>query len=94
MIIDELTYKTKRCTDLENELVVDEGKGVVREFEKVMSSLLYSKQITNKDLLYSTWNSTQCYMQTWMRGRSRGEWIHVYVWRSPSPVHLKLTQHC
>ena len=23
-----------------------------------------------------------------------GEWIHVYVWLSPSAVHLKLPQHC
>ena len=94
MVTDELTYKTERCTDLENELMVDEGEGVVREFEKGMYSLLYSKRITNKDLLYSTWNSTQCYTQTWMRGRPRGEWIHVYVWPSPFPVLLKLTQYC
>ena len=64
MITDELTYKTERGKDLENELMVDEGEGVVREFEKVTYSLLYSKWITNKDLLYSTRNSTQCYMQT------------------------------
>ena len=94
MITDELTYKTERGTNLENELMVDEGEGVVREFEKVIYSLLYSKWITNKDLLYSTWNSTQFYMQTWMRGRPRGECIHVYVWLSPFPVHLKLTQYC
>ena len=29
------------------------GKGIVREFGKVMYMLLYSKWITNKDLLYS-----------------------------------------
>ena len=23
-----------------------------------------------------------------------GEWIHAYVWLSPLPVHLKLSQHC
>ena len=94
MITDELTYKIHRGKDLENELMVDEGEGVVREFEKVTYSLLYSKWITNKDLLYSTRNSTQCYMQTWMRVRPRGEWNHVYVWLSPFPVHLKLTQYC
>ena len=27
-----------------------------------MHTLLYLKWITNKDLLYSTWNSTQCYV--------------------------------
>ena len=33
------------------------GKGVVREFGINMFTLLYSKWITNKDLLNSTWNS-------------------------------------
>ena len=32
-------------------------------------TLLYSKWITNKDLLYHTWNSTQCFMPAWMGGR-------------------------
>ena len=27
-------------------------------------------------------------------GGSEGEWIHVYVWLSPSAVHVKLSQHC
>ena len=56
------------------------GKGVVREFGMDMSTLLYLTQITNKDLLYSTWNSAQCYGAAW-RGEGFGEaWIHVYVW--------------
>ena len=33
-----------------------------------MYTLLYLKWITNKDLLYSTWNSAQCYMAAWMGG--------------------------
>ena len=32
----------------------------------------------------------QCYVAAWMGGELAGEWIHVYVWRSPSAVHLKL----
>ena len=49
----------KRCvhtTDLENEL----------DFGKVMDTLLYLKWITNKDLLYSTWNSAPGYVAAWM----------------------------
>ena len=46
--------------------------------------------ITDKNLLYSTWNSAQCYGR-WGLG---GEWIHVYVWLSSFTVHLKLLQHC
>ena len=56
--------------------------------------LLYSKWITNKDLLHSTWNSPQCYVPAWMARGSGGGWTHVYVWLSPFVVHLKLPQHC
>ena len=69
------------------------AEGIVREFGKVMYRLLYSKWITNKDLLYSTWNATQCFMPAWIGGGFGGEWIHVYVWLSPFAVHLKLPQH-
>ena len=31
-------------------------------------TLLYLKGITNKDLLYSTGNSAQCYVAAWMGG--------------------------
>ena len=48
-----------------------------------MSTLLYLKWITDKDLLYSTWNSAQCYVAAWMGGEFMGEWIQVYVWLSP-----------
>ena len=49
-----------------------------------MSTLLYLKWITNKDLLYSTWNSVQCCVVIWMVHKFGGEWIHVYVWLGPS----------
>ena len=55
------------------------GKGIVREFGIDMYTLLYSKRITNKDLLYSTGNSAQCYMAAWMGDESGGECIQVYV---------------
>ena len=29
----------------------------------------------NKDLLYSTWNSAQCYVAPWMGGEFWAEWI-------------------
>ena len=50
---------------------------------KVMYTLLYLKWITNKNLLYSTWNSAQCYVLAWMGGALGVEWIHVYEWLSP-----------
>ena len=42
-----------------------------------MYPLLYLKWITNKDLLYSTWNSAQCYVAAWMGAEFGGEWINV-----------------
>ena len=38
-------------------LTVGGREGIVRDFGKVTYTLLYLKWITNKDLLYSTWNS-------------------------------------
>ena len=58
-----------------------------------MYTLLYLKWITNKDLLYSTWNSAQCYEAAWMGGEFGGKGMHVYAWLSPFTVHLKLSQH-
>ena len=69
-------------------------EGIVKDFGKVMYTLLYLKWITNKNLLYSTGNSTQCYVAAWMGGGFGEEWIHVYVWLSPFTVHLKLSQCC
>ena len=65
--------------------------------------LLFLKWIANKDLLYNTWNSAQCYAAAWMGGELGGEWIcisvcvYIYIylkWLSPLAVHLKLSQHC
>ena len=69
------------------------GEGVVRDFGKVMYTLLYLKWITNKDLLYSTYSFAQCYVAAWMAREFGGEWMHVYVWLSLFTVHLKLSQH-
>ena len=45
-------------------------------------TLLYFKWVTDKELLYSTWNSAHCY--AWMGEESGGEWIRVYVCRAES----------
>ena len=70
-------------TDSENELMVTRGEGweegIVRKFGIDMYTLLYLRWITNKDLLYSTGNSAQCYVAAWMGGEFGGKWIHVYV---------------
>ena len=65
-----------------------------QRFGMHMYTLLYLKWITNKILLYSTGNSAQCYIATWMGTEFGEEWTHVHVWLSPFAVHLKLSQHC
>ena len=52
---------------------------MVTEFGIDMYTLLYLKWISNKDLLYSTGNSAQCYVAAWMGGEFGGEWILVYI---------------
>ena len=54
-------------------------EGIVREFKMDIYTLLYFKWITNKDLLYRTWNSAQCYTAAMIGEELRGEWIRVYV---------------
>jgi len=53
-----------RFTDLENESMAAGRKdgGIVMEFGVAMYTLLYLKWVINKDRLYSTGNSAQCYM--------------------------------
>ena len=65
----------------------DLGEGIVRDFGKVMHTVLYLKWVTHNDLLSSTGNSAQCYVAAWMGGGFGGEWIHVYVWLNPFTVH-------
>ena len=86
--------KQKETHRLINELLVVWGEGIVREFGIVMYTLPYFKWIAHKGLVYSTWNSTQCYVAAWMGVEFGGEWIHVYMWLSPSAVHLELSQYC
>ena len=55
-------------------------EGIVRDFGKVMYTLLYLKWITNKNLLYSTWNSAQCCVAAWMGvGLGENGYMYMYV---------------
>ena len=55
-----------KLTDLGNGFSVaegkDEGEGIGKQFGMEMYTMLHLKRITNKDLLYSTWNTAQCYV--------------------------------
>ena len=78
----KLLPKQKETQRLREKLMIVggmDGEGIVREFGIHTHTLLYLKCITNKDRLYSTWNSAQCYAPAWMGGEFGGEWIHVYI---------------
>ena len=55
------------------------GGGIKWEIGMDIYTLLYIKYITNKDLLYSTGNSTQYSVMDYMEKESRKEWLYVYV---------------
>ena len=56
-----------------------EAGGINCEIGIDIYTLLYIKYITNKNLLYSTGNSTQYSVMTYMGIESKKEWIYVYV---------------
>ena len=63
----EHIYQTERVTDIKNKLMVMgvRGEGINWETGIDIYTLLYVKQITNKDLLYSTGNSTPYSVMTY-----------------------------
>ena len=52
---------------------------MIGDFRKVMYTLLCLEWITNGILLYSTWNSAQCYVLYWMGGEM-GENGYMYMY--------------
>ena len=60
---------------------------IVSEFGKDMNKLLYLKWITNNDLLYNTWSSTQCCVAALMGREFEWEWIHVQIHVQAASVH-------
>ena len=55
------------------------GGGINWEIGIDIYTLLYIKQITHMDLLYSTGNSPQHSLMTYMGKKSKDEWIYVNV---------------
>ena len=77
---NELIYKTKiQSQTQKTNLWGEVGGGINWETGIDIYTLLYIKQITNKDLLQSTGNSTQYSVMTYMGKESKKEWVHVYV---------------
>ena len=79
---NELIYKTKSDIQiLKTNLWLPKRKhgwgGINEEFSVNIYTLLSVKQIINKDLLYSTGNSTQYSVVAYMGKESEREWIYV-----------------
>ena len=87
MTEDEMVGWHHRLNEHEFEHALEDGEG---QGSLVCCSPLGSKESdtterlnNNNDLLFSTWNSTQCYVAAWMGGEFGKEWICVYEWLSP-----------
>ena len=77
---NELIYKTEIDPQTQKTnlwLPKGKGGGINQEFEINIYTLVYTKQIINKDLLYSTGNSTQYTVITYMGKESEKAQIYV-----------------
>ena len=74
---NELIYKTETDSQMYRTNLKLSGGRVGRKDSREcvidVYTLLYLKWITNKDLLYSTGNTAQCYVAVWMGGEFGGE---------------------
>ena len=56
-----------------------EGRGINQELGMNIHTLLYIRQITDENLLYSTGNSTQYSVITYAREESKKEWKYICI---------------
>ena len=74
-----LIYKTETDTDFKNKLKVTKVGGGINQKFGINISLLYIKQITNKDLLYNKGNSTYYSIITiWGKNLEKNECMYMY----------------
>ena len=66
--INLFTKQTHRLSELMVIWGEGRGEGLVKEFRMDRYTLLYLKWITNRDLLYRSWNSIQCYVAAGCEG--------------------------
>ena len=77
---NELSYKTEILTGLEPNFWLWQWEGwMVGEFGMDTYTLLDLRWMTNKDLLYRTGSSAQCYVAAWKGVGFEGERIDVYI---------------
>ena len=80
---NELIYKTEIESQIQKTNLwlpgCKGGGGINWEIGIDIYALLYIKQITNKDLLYSTGKSTYYSIMTYMGKELKKDWIYVQV---------------
>ena len=78
---NELIYKTEIESQMQKTKLwlPREKREINWEIDIDIYTLLYIKSITNKNLQYSTGNSTQYSIISYMGKESNKEWIYVYV---------------
>ena len=57
----------------------EEGEDKLEEFGINIYTILYVKQIANKDLQYSTWNYTQYFVITYKGKAPEKEYMYIYL---------------
>ena len=83
-------------TDIENKPMVtswEKGGEINKEIGIDIYTLLYIKQIANRNLLYSTENSTQYSVIPYMGNESKTDWIYISVKFSHSVMSDSLWPH-
>ena len=75
--MNELTYKIESQKYKTVLWLPGKRGGEKWETEIDVDILLYIKQVTDKDLLYSTGNSTQYYVMAYKEKEFNKEWIYV-----------------
>ena len=73
---------------LMNQLAMNNIKSIYKDLKKIKNKIIY------KDLMYSTWKSTQHHVAVWTGGQFGGGRILAYIWLSPFAVRLKSPQDC
>ena len=82
---NERIYKTETESQMQKANLWSPGEsgsseaGISWETGVDIYTLLYIKQITNNNLPYSTGNSSQYSVMTYMGKESKKEWIYVYL---------------